>query len=80
MSKPDPEQFAKVVLWHLAGLRADVHSVETRLAELQGWQPGLTEEVRTELKQQARDKFYLEALAEVGLRNSSPPSSPPRSE
>src|SRR5438445_524096 len=68
MSKPDPDQFARVVLWHLAGLRTDVQSLETRLAELQGLQPPIpSEETRTTLKDQAREKLYLEALAEVSF-------------
>ena len=80
MSKPNPEQFAKVLLWHLAGTRADIAAIEVRLAALEERIAGKVSEETYE-KWQARTKtlqakLYLEACREAGLPTDQPPTFP----
>jgi hypothetical protein len=35
MPTPDAEEFARTVLWHLAGLRAEIASLNVRIHDLQ---------------------------------------------
>jgi hypothetical protein len=77
MSKPNPDQFAKVVLHHLAGLRADVLVVEAQLDEMRGRMPEMSPDLRKQLRSETQARLYREALQEVGLQDSSQPPSPP---
>lgn len=65
--KPDPEQFARIVLWHLSGLRAEMVELQTRVAMLQP--PVPDEEIarrQNEVNALAK-KTYEEALKVAGL-------------
>jgi hypothetical protein len=82
MSQPNPEVFAKVVLWHLCGLRADVILVKQDMIERQAKETGKpSEEIFQKVGKQhrkLRDNLYQEALLEAGLppdARSDPPSS-----
>ena len=84
MSKPDPEQFARVVLWHLAGLRAEIAEISGRLARLEAFHLGAPSDEqdgkRREATKHLTDKTYLEALKVAGIEPQppSPPTDDPR--
>jgi hypothetical protein len=83
MSNPDPEKFAKVVLWHLAGVRAEIAAIETRLAVLEARIAGgvPSEAAQQEWEQRTQDqqaRLYLDACKEAGLPPEKPPIFPPR--
>ena len=63
MAKPNSEQFARVVLWHLAGLRAEMAELHARLARMEA-EPLSGEELKKwqDRTNQLRDKTFLEAL------------------
>jgi hypothetical protein len=78
MSKPDPEAFARAVLWHLSGLRAEVSSLHVAIHDLQerAGSPITASFVQECI---ARDRakqreLYLEACAEAGV---DPDDGPP---
>lgn len=67
MAKPDAEQFSRVVLWHLAGLRADVAEVQMQLLALETQAHGgliqeAKQKARTQMNHELRDRLYREAL------------------
>ena len=72
--KPDSEEFARKMLWHICGLRAEVSHIHMRLAELFAKQSGDDViEVQKRWKKTCQDlqkKLYLDAAREVRL----PPS------
>lgn len=77
MEKPDPQAFAKSVLWHLAGLRADVYLNQLLLVELlakQNQQPAtvIQEQWRAQTEKMRRE-LYFEALRAAGLEDNPPP-------
>jgi hypothetical protein len=72
MPKPDAEQFARVILWHLAGLRADVCQLQDQVAELKGEQPVASRTLRKKLNKQMHDTLFSEALRECGLFKEPP--------
>lgn len=76
--KPDPEQFARTVLWNLAAIRADVVEYHVRLAKLEG-KPPSDESFQAQMDQTRalRDQIYLESLKLVGIE-PLPPSPPTR--
>jgi hypothetical protein len=64
MIKPDAEQYARVVLWHLAGIRADIMEMQADLLVLQGKKPVWTsEKAREKASRQYRKIIYEDALA-----------------
>lgn len=69
MPKPDAEQFARILLWHISGLRADVCQLQDQVAELKGEQPTASRAVRKKLNQKMRETLFLEALREAGLKS-----------
>jgi len=79
----DAEQFAKVVLWHLAGARAELAAIEVRLAVLETrLAAGVpSETVQQEWKrrtEKSQADLYLEACRQAGLQTDKPPFFPPR--
>ena len=74
--KPNPEQFARVMLWHLSGLRAEMAELHVRLARMEDV-PMSDEELKQwqERTNQLRDKIYLEALELAGLEENPPSAS-----
>jgi hypothetical protein len=84
MSEPNPDQFAKVVLWHLAGLRAELASMSTRLDTMEARVWGVpSEEVQKARKrwiQDQQNKLYLEGCSGAGLKKESSPLFPPADE
>jgi len=73
----NPEQFARVVLLHLTGLRADLVSVESLLQEFQdllGGAPKAAAEVRAKAKQEIHNRMYHQACAQAGV-NPDPPTA-----
>jgi hypothetical protein len=78
MKKPDAEQFARIVLWNLASIRADVVEFHTRLAMLEGKPPSDESfQEQIEKTRALRDKIYFESLKVVGI-DPQPPSTPTR--
>lgn len=76
---PDAEKFADVLLWHVAGLRADLADLHARVADLSSRlqaQPDPETDARWKKKtKEQRDQIYLEAMKVVGLK-AQPPSPP----
>jgi len=71
MSQPNPQAFARAVLWHLSGLRAEVASLHVALHDLQerAGSP-ITPEFVQECIDRDRAKqreLYLEACYEAGI-------------
>ena len=77
MATPDPQAFAKSVLWHLAGLRADLYANQLLLVELlatQKQKPAVEIQAQWKLEVEAmREKLYREALRDAGLEDEPPP-------
>ena len=75
-ANPDPEEFARKVLWHICGLRAEVRHLHMRLAELFANESGHeVTEVQSKWKktcEKLQEELYLEVAREVGV----PPSKP----
>jgi hypothetical protein len=71
MSKPRPNDFAKLVLWHLASLRADVrqfrHQYLTKMASSSKVPLAELERKWKVQHRKIRDALYKEALEEAGL-------------
>jgi hypothetical protein len=71
MKKPNAEVYAKVVLWHLAALRAEVGELQIQVASILANQTGqTTRQVLDELRQQTRKEtktLYHDAIREAGL-------------
>jgi len=74
MPKPDPEQFARALLWHLAGLRADVLQIQAEIAELRGDQPRAPKGFYEKKARETTTKLYSEAIHACGLEEQPPPS------
>jgi hypothetical protein len=76
MSQPDPRQFAKIVLWHLAGLRADRLELHMRLAELSAHVTGIPEEevrIKWATKNHAVQwKLYRDAVRDAAIEGDAP--------
>jgi hypothetical protein len=73
MTKPDPEQFAKAMLWHLTGLRADVAQIYVYLLEQKTMQTGKShKDILDEWSAWTvphHEKLYREALAASGMKD-----------
>jgi hypothetical protein len=71
MAKPRPNEFAKMVLWHLASLRADVrqfrHQYLTHMATTSKVPFAELERKWKAQHRNLRDRIYKEALEEAGL-------------
>ena len=71
MPRPKPNDFAKLVLWHLASLRADVrqfrHQYLTRMAASSRIPVAELERKWKAQHRRLRDTMYKEALEEAGL-------------
>jgi len=73
MSKPNAEEYAKILLWHISALRAEVRSLHMRFADHLAKQSGVDSK---QLQKQwmrwcdrDRKQLYLQALKEAGLHN-----------
>jgi hypothetical protein len=83
--KPNPEEFAKSVLWRLASIQADVYQNQLLLVEILARQ---TKQKATKIQQQWLSRSrkmtmdrYLESLDAAGIERDQGPSggdSPPR--
>lgn len=75
--KPNPDEFAKEVLWQLALLRADVQEVKLLTAELivlrTGKDGAEVQKQWREKKIACAEKFYRRAAKAVGLPESPIP-------
>jgi hypothetical protein len=71
MPKPRPNDFAKLVLWHLASIRADVrqfrHQYLTQMASSSKVPLAELERKWKAQHRKIRDALYKEALEEAGL-------------
>ena len=79
MERPSPEEFAKTVLWHLAGLRAEVASLHVQLLDLQ---EAAGRPISTAFAQECIDRdrakqleLYLDACEQARIAPDPPPSS-----
>ena len=78
MTKPDPQEFAKSVLWHLAGTRAELYQTRLLVVEVLAW---LKHEPATEIQQRWQQetdamqlRHYRESLHQAGIEDDSHPS------
>ena len=80
MSKANPNEFAKSVLWHLAGLRAEVYQNQLLLIELLAHQTGQSAKaIRTRWKKETetlRDRLYSESLSRAKIDDSEEGQGP----
>jgi len=71
MAQPNPEAFARAVLWHLAGLRAEVASLHVQLHDLQeaAGRPIIESFVKecVERDRSKQKELYLEACEEARI-------------
>jgi hypothetical protein len=72
MPTPDPEKFAKIVLWRLASLQAEVSELKLRMIELKALQEnkGAVDGETNEWEQRwqaLRKRLYREDIQKVGL-------------
>ncbi len=71
MPTPDAEEFARTVLWHLAGLRAEVASLHVQLHDLQeaAGRPVTTEFAQkcVERDRESQMDTYLDACKQARL-------------
>ena len=71
MPTPKPKDFAKLVLWHLASLRADMrqfrHQYLTRMSASSKIPVAELEKKWKAQHRRLRDTMYKEALEEAGL-------------
>jgi hypothetical protein len=78
MIKPDPNEFAKVVLWRLAGIEAAVIQIEVAtcslMAQKRGDDPNVAFERWNQKKVSMRNEFYQEALRAANIHQDDPPS------
>lgn len=78
MSAPDPEQFARTVLWHLTGLNARLQSLESRLIAndiISGESDAASEDQMKRVTDELHQRLYREAIEAARL--SSPPTDDP---
>lgn len=77
MAKPNPGEFAKSVLWHLAGVRAEVYQTQLLVIELLALQTGQSaKNIQARWKkqtQQLRERLYHEALQSSNLEDPEEP-------
>jgi hypothetical protein len=78
MSKPDPDQFAKAVLWRLAVIQAEVTVIKSQLTSLEALQVGeaqaeISHEMRRKMIREAREEYYLEDCRSAGLKSDETP-------
>jgi hypothetical protein len=76
MPAPRPKDFAKLVLWHLAGLRADMrqfrHQYITHIAATSKIPVAALERQWKIQHRRLRDTIYKEAIEEAGLDEDNP--------
>ena len=88
MPNPNPEEFAKAMLWHLTGLRADMSQMQFAMIELKATLSqrdpvGISEKWLEDTKR-LHKKLYQEALSAAGLHDDRHPDddtsdgAPPR--
>lgn len=71
MSQPNPQAFARAVLWHLSGLRAEVASLHVALHDLQerAGSPITPKFLQESIDRDraSQQELYLEACHEAGI-------------
>lgn len=71
MEQPDAKEFARNVMWHLAGLRADMEVMERTLAEVLSHQTGKPAMEFLgrwpEERKEHQKSLYREALVQSGI-------------
>jgi hypothetical protein len=79
MPNPNPEEFARKMLWHISGLRAEVRHTHMMLARIVAAELKIPEEeIQTKWLESCKleqEKIYLEAAKEVGIPPEEPPPS-----
>lgn len=74
MKKTNPEEFARVMLWHLTGLRADLAQAQAYVLEHKAMLTGRThQKLLDEWRDQSiphHKKLYREALSAAGLQDA----------
>jgi hypothetical protein len=78
METPEQRAFARTVLWHLAGLRADVYETQLLVVEIlaaQKNESAVTIQAKwAEESAEKRRGLYREGLRAAGLEYEPPPS------
>lgn len=80
MPKPNADEFARCVLWRLAGIQAEVTVTRAQLTSLEARQIGETQaqanhQQRLQMIQEATKQYYLEACKEASLPLGESPDS-----
>lgn len=77
MSKPNAEEFARKLLWHVSGLRAEMRHLHMMFARFLAAQSGQKEEeVQAKWKldcAKLQEEVYLDSVKEVGIPSEAPP-------
>ena len=80
MNTPDPEQFAKIVLWHLATMKTDVAllTAQVRILEVRLGRVPSDKEQKEWRKQRIKKQLQLfrESCQKAGLASQDPPELP----
>lgn len=78
MPNPNPEAFAKVVLWHVTGARADFSALEQQVEALRCGLPGKTAGEIQALKKSEHHRLFLQAVEQAGLGSGYDPMTDAR--
>ena len=83
-SQPDAEQYARVVLWHLAGIQATLQLMEAKAIKVRGLEVGASEiEILSETAKNAKiidtlaRQIYRESLQLSNIQPSPTFPNPP---
>jgi hypothetical protein len=75
--KPDPEQFARVVLWHLCTLQAEMALLQSDFIWMRGKEAGASDsEILGETSKHGKlvksraESLYLDALKQANVKSS----------
>ena len=76
MTNPNPEEFAKSILWQLASVQADVYETQLLVVEILAKLTGIpAKEIQQKWKAEteaSRERHYREALKRAGLHAEGP--------
>jgi len=71
MPNPNPEQFARVLLWHLCSARIEIASLKEQIDDFQKKLGHLPQKQSVQeslaFEKQATEKLYSEACKDIGL-------------
>jgi hypothetical protein len=86
MEKPDAEEFARNVMWHLTWLRAELYATRRMVAEILSQHNGQSvadiEAIWLEKAAKEQESIYLQAMVESKIHSGLPDegAAPPEEE